>query len=667
MGMLLAIQVNLAGAQNPSFDEDTLATTFLDQLRAAPTAKDSVALIKERVEAKFRLNLSVQGLYLEELLKALVPGLAEPKDRASTLKYIGVLYYDRGFYSRAMAFFNQALSIAEKHELKAIRAALYNNMANVFRKQNNLEAAEAYYQKALVHFQESAYEIGMADVYNNLSLLRVRQGEHHQAIDLLYHAELLRKKTKDQEGLATAWNNLGDNYLAMDNYDKALYYQKRALELSRKIQDRRNQVYVLISLAHIFREKDSINLAQEHLYEAMRLARAIHHRDNLTIIYENLGKIYAQGAYFDSAYHYQKLYACLKDSIYNLKNNRLIALLKESAELNQKQTEINRLNQDKEWRDLVTISLGVLLLVVLLATVLVLRAYGQKRRMNADLLQTNEAIQRQNLEMNKQHTLIDRKNAQMESSLRYASQVQQNLLPPKKLLGNFFEDYFVMLKPKEQVSGDIYWYGSKNDWFLLAAVDCRGHGVPGALSSVLVTNLLKGILSEEDHLQSAHILGQLHKQLIQNFSEQAQQGNYRHSVDISLLSYNLQTKKAWISGAMMSALFVPKGSEEGIWLKGNRLSMGSDYNEKVININQLQQTPFEVKEGDSLYFFTDGMPDQFGGGGNRKFGYKRMRDVFNQLHHLPMTAQKKQLGEELQDWQGNHEQTDDILVMGVRF
>lgn len=259
------------------------------------------------------------------------------------------------------------------------------------------------------------------------------------------------------------------------------------------------------------------------------------------------------------------------------------------------------------------------------------------------------------LSQNKQ---LNEKNSEVLDSIRYSERIQKAILPDKERLKNGFEEAFVLYKPKDIVSGDFYWFHEQNGKLFLASIDCTGHGVPGALMTVLANSLLRNIMRQgiENPGEILHLLDEfLYEELNNNGKEQTPDG-----MDIALCVFDLENKKVQFSGAFRPLVLIR--DYEFIEFKGARYPIGfySDIEK------EFQTTEISLQEGDTFYMFSDGFVDQFGGEKAKKFNKKSFRNLLLEVQSFSLEEQEGYLEYAFNNWKQNLEQVDDVCVIGVR-
>ncbi len=271
---------------------------------------------------------------------------------------------------------------------------------------------------------------------------------------------------------------------------------------------------------------------------------------------------------------------------------------------------------------------------------------------------------------------VDEINRELTSSIRYARRIQDSLLPPQEVLDDLFgKNYFVFYKPKDIVSGDFYWASpvrtsdERQTFLSLAAVvDCTGHGVPGAFLSIVGSDFLKQSLKEPLVNTVSEALDYLNQKVISTLNQTANaETRMRDGMDIAMIAIDYDHHHLYYAGANNPAyVFRPSqdGKEQELYvLAPTKQAIGA----VVETVQQYHLHQFEFQKGDTVYLFTDGFPDQFGGDKNKKYNYKRFKEFLGAISKLPMSEQRRVLDKELEQWKGLNEQTDDVCIMGIRF
>lgn len=250
----------------------------------------------------------------------------------------------------------------------------------------------------------------------------------------------------------------------------------------------------------------------------------------------------------------------------------------------------------------------------------------------------------------------------IKDSINYAKKIQDAILPLDEEIRTALPDSFVLFKPRDVVSGDFYWFNKKEDKIFIAAVDCTGHGVPGAFMSMIGSSLLNEILSKKGPHDAASILKKLHQGVRKSLKQDRDSYESKDGMDLALSIYDPINNTVQYSGAKRPLFFFRNGEFQEI--KADKQSIGGlemEDNYTFTNHN------FELQKGDTFYMFTDGYVDQFGGEHEKKFSTKRFKDTLLGIQADPLKLQGNQLNQIIENWKMNTEQIDDILVIGIRF
>lgn len=252
-------------------------------------------------------------------------------------------------------------------------------------------------------------------------------------------------------------------------------------------------------------------------------------------------------------------------------------------------------------------------------------------------------------------------NKDITDSINYSRRIQEAILPEKEILFESVKDAFIFYKPKAIVSGDFYWFTKSDNKLLLAMVDCTGHGVPGAFMSMIGHNLLNEIVHVKDITQPSEILNRLDRGVRKLLKQDSNKNDSRDGMDIALCSIDIVTGEVEFAGANRPLFVIRKGRSEMI--RGNIFPIGGMFKETEFSYTNQKM---KVSEGDMIYLFSDGYADQFGGAYNKKLMSKRFKQLLRTVHPLKSGQQKKIISNFFDEWKGLNEQTDDVLVMGIK-
>jgi len=270
-------------------------------------------------------------------------------------------------------------------------------------------------------------------------------------------------------------------------------------------------------------------------------------------------------------------------------------------------------------------------------------------------------VQKRTEELRKEKEIVDKQNQNIKESISYAKKIQQAILPPLNDVKKALPNSFIMYEPKDIVSGDFYWVHESKEKTLFAAVDCTGHGVPGAFMSIIGHNLLDKVVKEHNITEPAKILDILSKEIQKTLRQNSNEDGVKDGMDLSVCSIDKNSNTLEFAGAYNPLYLIRKGEIKEV--KSDKIPIGK---KGVESGKQFNNTVIPLEKGDMLYLFSDGYADQKGGPKSKKFYYPPFRQLLTDIHSLPLEKQKETLEKTMLDWKGNIEQYDDMLIFGVK-
>lgn len=615
--------------------EDTVKINILLSLSHENSSKDR---FKAFEYAKQALSLSEK--------------LSENKKTGESLNCLGDLYWFSGDYTKASTNYFKALNIYEKlNDQKGI-AECYRNIGWIYQGQGNYELTLQYYFKSLKINETLKLQTPLLANYDDLGILYKLMGNYDKAIEYCNKTLAIGKEMKSTKGIATGYGNLASVYRLMGKHQLCIENYEKSNSILLENEDYYNLSSGYNGAAECYISLNNPDKSIENSLLAIKIAKKFNYQIIESSAYANLAEAYAMKKDYTNAYVYLKLFVVIQDSTYNEANSAQINEMSAKYESDKKELMINSLEKDKalsdeklEQEQKFKIYLILFCLMIAGFAFMLFRGNIQKKKANNALTYAYKEI--------------EIKNKDITDSINYSKRIQEATLPPKELKNQLFPDAFVLFKPKDIVSGDFYWFAEKNGHRLIAACDCTGHGVPGALMSMIGNNLLNQIVNEKGITSSDEILNQLHSE-VRKTLKQNEQPESRDGMDIALVVFNNKNEIDF-AGAQRPLWIIQKN--ELTEIKPNKFSIGglqTETNRVFIN-HKIQLT-----KGDAIYLFSDGFVDQFGGEHGKKYMTKNFKKLLLNICEEPMLKQERMVEKELDDWRGKSEQVDDVLIIGIK-
>lgn len=643
------------------FAEDTEKIKALRAL--AQNTKDSVKL------AHVLTNLGWEiGFYdLRDGLKYCEEGLRLAEKYKDTLQMaqssdaVGAFYSDMGYAERAVEFHLKAIRLyAFLPDAKIGLGNAYLNIARVYNSMGDYEKTIEYDLQALPLFKQKSYYKGLATLYGNLGLVYSLKLDIDSAIHYYTKSLALNTNLKDSINIARLYFQLGYMWHRKKLESRADEYIQRSIAILLRNNSEYNLISAYAALGDTKKEQGKIDEAidayRKSLVYALKSGQATDIKGN----YFELYQLYEKKGDTEQAYFYFKLYVRYKDTVMSEDNLNKIKLTEAKYENKNKQKEIERLQLETRNKQLEAEkqkwlrNAFVFMLLLAVLSVIILNKQSQERRKN-------------NLILEKKNKLISEQNKDITDSINYAQKIQQALLPSSESIRNLFPNSFIFFQPRNVVSGDFYWASAHKDSAIIAAVDCTGHGVPGAFMSMIGNTLLNQIVNESEIIRPAEILFHLCDEVIKSLKQTGASGESRDGMDIALCTLKPLSKTAEnrnylleFSGANNPLIVIKQGVLTEY--KGDKQPIGI-YSGTPKPFSSLS---LELESGDLIYLYSDGYADQFGGPQNKKFKYSQLKELLVTIAKLPMHDQCERLKTQFENWKANNEQVDDVLVIGIK-
>jgi serine phosphatase RsbU (regulator of sigma subunit) len=607
--------------------------------------------------------------YAKEAVK-LAQSLGYKKSEATGLQNIGNGSYNLAEFKVALSFYIEALHIQESIKNKKGILSASGSIGNVFLDLKQPDEAYKYFQQSLKIARELKSKNGTASSLIAIGTVFSDKADYKKALDYAFQAVKIFEEIGNHDAAATCYNNIADNYQNLNEMKKALFYVKKAYGI---YLDEGNVYGMALALNNMGSFNDisgKHEKALEFYRRGLEQAKKINANDRILASYKGMYTAYKKMKNFEAALAVNELFQNLNSEIYNSENSKQIAEMQTRFDSESKAKEIDLLTKDKKIKEdelikqrLISWSVAGGGVLILLMGLLAVRGYIQKRKVNAQLAVKNEKIETA-------YNIIEDQHKDIKDSIKYAKRLQEAILPTEAFKNFFMENAFVLFRPKDIVSGDFYWVDEvktkDGDQLLFAAVDCTGHGVPGAFMSIVGHNLLNQTVNEHHKTKPSEILDGLNIGLSKTLHQTFEESSVKDGMDIALCSLQKNNTGSYtlqFAGANNPVWIVRAKTAELIEIKGDKFPVGIFVGEEL---NKFNNKEIELFEGDSVYVFTDGYADQFGGERGKKFKYKPLQQLILSIQHLNMKEQSDILDKTLINWKGNLEQVDDVLLIGIR-
>jgi serine phosphatase RsbU (regulator of sigma subunit) len=558
----------------------------------------------------------------------------------------GLYYYIKGSYKEALDNFFQSLRILE--ELKSKKtydlSALNISLGNVYARIGSLYYDKAgltnnsddygnsinYYRQSLKVVKESNDSAGIAYAYHNLGLSLEHQGKFSQALEYYILALGIKERLDDVSGMSNTFNNMANVFEAQGELKKAMEYQLKAINILGTEASDYDVAVSEINIGSLYMQMGDNQSALLHLKEGVRLSEKYGSRDLMFESYSRIAEAYKKTGNYEKALFYYQKFSDQKDSLINKENSDITEELQVRYQSEKKDKEILLLNKNKEISDIKNTKLewfrNSLIIGVVLVLIVAFLLYNRSRiktRANVKLAAYNTEILDQKSEIEQQKRIVEQKNKEITDSINYARRIQLAILPPEHVITTLFPESFVYFSPKDIVSGDFYWVERWGGKKLIAVADCTGHGVPGAFMTFVGNSVLNEVLNVHGIDKPAAMLNQLRKGMNRMFHDKHSQGQMRDGMDIALCAIDEQTLQLEFAGVNNPLWIVRDG--EVIELKADKIDIAD--HELSAERAHFSTQKFDLKSGDKIYLFSDGLPDQFGGPKGKKFKYKQFQEL----------------------------------------
>jgi serine phosphatase RsbU (regulator of sigma subunit)/Tfp pilus assembly protein PilF len=609
------------------------------------------------------IEYSLKGLKIRE-------ETGDKNGTAVSLNNLGSLYQEQGDLAKSIDVYTRSLKIAEEINDKEGVARTLGNIGQIYYRQKDIDKGIEYCTKSLKLFEELGGKRGIAIQYNSLANMYDEKNDTALAMKYYLRALRIREELGDKRGIAASYNNIAYLFTNQDQFAIALSYYERSLKLKRETGDIMGEALSLSSMSSLYYRMGDLSKAISLGERSLKICREVGDVEGLKNAGNTLYLAYAKAANYKGAFDMHLLYTQMKDSIQGEESKSEV--IKKDMKYNyDKQKAIEEKEHEKELavaeeqkakqRILIFSITGGLILVLFFTFFVINRLRITNRQKKIIETQKKEVeVQKHQVELQKE--LVEEKQQEIIDSITYAKRLQNAILPPAKYIEEYIPNNFVLYQPKDIVAGDFYWMevtdaGQQKELIFIAAADSTGHGVPGAMVSIVCSNALNKAVKEFDLKDVGEILGKTREIVLDTFAKSGEE--IKDGMDVSLMCLDKKNKKISWSGANNQLWYVL--NDTLIEIKADKQPVGKS--EKLLPF-----TSHELKweAGTVFYLMTDGYPDQFGGPKGKKFKYKQLEDILSGIAGESMQKQKEILSDKFAEWKGDLEQVDDVTIIGIK-
>lgn len=556
-----------------------------------------------------------------------------------------------GNYTEALPYINKAFSMADSLNNAGLAATAYGEKGLLLMNIGEYDKAkECLLKEISIRKIKNASDSSIFGVYNNIAIIYAQSGQLPKAEEYFRLALQTAEKLNHSHGMGNGYNNLGVIKIMQGDLDSVMYYLKKGRDTRFKANDIPNLSGSYNNYALFYLEAKKYPLAVKYADTAYQLAEKVHSQNAMVEVLDTYYNLYERIGDYKKALEFYRKRKEILEQTQNKKIDKKMSEYQASIDLQKKQEELNEsrnqllLKEEKESNQRIKINLMILMVVILAAGIFM-------------VVNRNKKISTANKVISEQKQVIEEKHKDITDSINYAQKIQTALIISEKTLSSRVDNVFVMFKPRDIVSGDFYWYAEKNGYKLLAVADCTGHGVPGAFMSMIGITMLNQIVNEKGIISPAEILNKLRDGVIASLNQTSEEAGKRDGMDVSLIAWN--ANELIYAGANNPCVII--SNSEIIELKPDKQPVGLYEKQQPFTEQKV-----ELKTVESIYLFTDGIVDQFGGPDSKKVKIRLFKEWLKEIASYDSGRQKTELERKLNNWKQNVSQTDDILVIGIK-
>ena len=577
------------------------------------------------------------------------------------------LYKSIDEFELAISYTEEAINLAIENGNKHEEASLYDIFAKINFQIGDIEKAKELFRKSLEIYGELNEQLQIARIKHNIAV-RLYINEPDTAIYLLQKSvKIYEKLSQDNQQLFHVCNSLANMYQMKNQDDSVKKYKELALFKAIFSENAQTIANAYDTIGVYYMKIGDINNAEKNFRKAYDIALKTGINNVLSYSLSGLSSIRYQKGDYKSAYDYLHEYKIINDSLIRDENVKNIQQLTMKYEFEKKMTEskesinaqLERQQHANKYQRTVVAIISIALIFTAIMLISIIRSNRRNKIANVKLKEQNE-------EIIEHHDLIANQKKEITDSIVYAQRIQRAILPSQNVLKNYL-DMFIFYRPRDIVSGDFYWMAKKENNLFIVAADCTGHGVPGAFMSLLGVSFLKEIVNKENEVYANEILNKLREKVVKSLNQENQlEENEEYTtdgMDIAICVIDYAGMCLQYAGAYNPLILIRNNELKEI--KADKMPVG--YSEEHQN-NKFTNNIISLLPNDCIYMFTDGFADQFGGKEDKikKYSRKRLKVTLLKINTLPVKEQKKVVEQIYDEWKGDNEQIDDVLLLGIK-
>lgn len=570
-------------------------------------------------------------------------------------------YWFHSDYEKAQQYYFKAYRINDSiNDRKEVAFSLYNIGWILCIQQHNYES-DKYLYESLNIYESLKDTNGLLLIYNAVASYYVDRLRNDVNAEKYFDSAIVyfnkgiecARLSKSYDDLGKIYGNLGDLFYQKADYNSAIFYNTKSLEIHQKTQDSSSMIISLLNMGLCEMETNKINEAIEkfNIVTAFNTRHEI--KDIQVLAYNALAKSYYKLGKYKQGFDYYERFVDLKEKLDKEAYSTSISNLQSTYSLEKSEANVEQLKQANEIQELKNKKNTYFIFGLIVVAFIVILVAGL-------LFKQNKQKQLTNIQLKEQNHIIAEKKQEIDNSIQYAKGIQLAILPDVSELTNHFKESFVYYKPKDVVSGDFYWFGKVQDDFYCIAADCTGHGVPGALMSIIGIDKIVQAIFEKKLANPGKILSYLNQQIKKVLKQHSDASKQMDGMDIALLKFNNTMTELEFSGANRPLLLIR--DKTLIEYKADKTAIAGFTSDD----QEFSTTKISLQKNDSLFIFTDGYADQFGGDIGKKFMSKNLKDLLVSVSNLTCTEQRQKIDIAFNDWKKSYEQVDDVLVIGIK-